>query len=686
MTMKTDTTTKWIPFAPTFAKATKAGKHFRDIAEALRKFNSVEKNTDCHEALEQERKNIISSYKSHQYKNKEYRKFTSAVNVLVDLVKQGWKVRIREGQVQLGRPTHQIGDATTRSLIRMQLLAERNEQLRKESVQAFVRSMEAKRFHQDSFVSIFSLIRDGRDLANQLSSLVRLNNDRDRLAGLSKCIQPYIQFVNGDERCKFTGLRLADIWRYFRYTWTNPYKSIPGRSIMILVRDAAATFHTVIGIASLSSAPVGMSARDSHLGWTADTVLKKLRQAKSTRHAQWLVNVVGNAIDEIYKTDLLEENTITLDDVKHPSEGVIEKLVESSQKDREKHYRFMQSGDYTKVEGSDNLQDDHWEKQAKTSLFRSKRESELANLLKSRLELRRYFAGKPTKENLRVFVKSKGCRDVLAKIVRKAKADRIGTIVAELTVCGAVPPYNEILGGKLVAMLVTSPEVGNENKRRYGKQPSIIASSMAGRPVVRPPELAFIGTTSLFGQRPNQYDRISVPCNPVVEGSKNVIRYKYLGRTKGIGTFHFSEHTVKELSTLVSQGKQGQRVHSVFGEGVNPRMRKIRDGLDALGVSSDEILTHGAPRIVYGVDLISNLTEYVLGIQKKPKYYLPRQSARHASNRISLWWLERWVCRRIERKDILDKIARHTLVHPIRHRARVELPQAEAEQGLLFGE
>jgi hypothetical protein len=684
--MKTGTTAKWIPFAPTFAKAAKAGKHFRDIAKALRKFNSVEKNTDRHETLERERKNIMSSYKSHHLANEECRKFTSAVNVLVDLVKQGWKVRIREGQVQLGRPTHQIGDATTRSLIRMQLLAERNEQLRKESVQAFVRFMEAKRFHQDGFVSIFSLIRDGRDLANQLSSLVHLSDHADRLAGLSNCIQPYIQFVNGDERCKFTGLRLADIWRYFRYTWANPYKSIPGRSIMILVRDAATPFHTVIGIASLSSAPVGMSVRDSHLGWTADTVLKELRQNKSTRFVQWPVGVVDNAIHEIYKADLFEENAIALDDVEHPTEDLIQRLSEASQEDREKHYRFMQSGDYTKVEATENLQDEHWEKQARTNLFRSKRESELANLLKLRLALRQHFAGKPTKENLSAFVKSKGCRDVLAKVVRKAKADRVGTIMAELTVCGAVPPYSEILGGKLVAMLVTSPETGNEYKRRYRKQPSIIASSMAGRPVVRPPELVFISTTSLFGQRPNQYDRISVPCNLVVDGSKNAIRYKYLGRTKGVGTFHFSEHTVKELSTLVSQGKQGRRVHSVFGEGVNPRMRKIRDGLDALGVSSDEILTHGAPRIVYGVDLISNLTEYILGIQKKPKYYLPRQSARHASNRISLWWLERWVCRKIERKDVLDKIARHTLVHPIRHRARVELPQAETEQGLLFGE
>jgi hypothetical protein len=65
-----------------------------------------------------------------------------------------------------------------------------------------------------------------------------------------------------------------------------------------------------------------------------------------------------------------------------------------------------------------------------------------------------------------------------------------------------VPPYNELLGGKLVAMLMTSPEVVLEYRRRYGGIPSVIASSMAGRPVVRPADLVFLGTTSLYDQRP----------------------------------------------------------------------------------------------------------------------------------------------------------------------------------------
>jgi len=113
-------------------------------------------------------------------------------------------------------------------------------------------------------------------------------------------------------------------------------------------------------------------------------------------------------------------------------------------------------------------------------------------------------------------------------------------------------------------------------------------------------------------------------------------------------------------------------------------MQKIRDGLNALGLLSDEILTDGTPRIVYGVNLVSNVTDYILGISKKAKYYLPRRDAQHISQKISSWWLERWVRGRVKRNDTLEKIARHTLVHPIRHGGRVELPRADIEQELLF--
>jgi hypothetical protein len=47
-------------------------------------------------------------------------------------------------------------------------------------------------------------------------------------------------------------------------------------------------------------------------------------------------------------------------------------------------------------------------------------------------------------------------------------------------------------------------------------------------------------------------------------------------------------------------------VNSIFGEGVNPLMRKIRDGLTKVGFPTDELLRHGNSRVVYCLPLAEN--------------------------------------------------------------------------------
>ncbi len=231
-----------------------------------------------------------------------------------------------------------------------------------------------------------------------------------------------------------------------------------------------------------------------------------------------------------------------------------------------------------------------------------------------------------------------------------------------------------------------------EYRRRYGGTPSVIASSMAGRAVVRAADLVCLGTTSLYGVRPSQYDRINVEWGgsprrrgdtEEVTEKRGGIRYEYLGRTAGLGTFQFGEQTVAELAVLLAQSKGGQRVNSVFGEGVNPRLRKLRDGFGELGLPADELLNHGAPRLVYGVELAENMREYLLGLARRPRYIVPQKDAAGARERIVKWWWERWARKRLERSETLGRIAGHTLVRPVRHGARVRLPRGEAEQGVL---
>jgi hypothetical protein len=268
-------------------------------------------------------------------------------------------------------------------------------------------------------------------------------------------------------------------------------------------------------------------------------------------------------------------------------------------------------------------------------------------------------------------------------VLKKAKADRIGIAVADITVCGAVQPYNAILGGKLVAMLAASPEVVLGYRRRYSAAESEIASSVAGRSIIRQPTLVLLGTTSLYGVGSSQYNRIKIPCDRIGGSSDEAIRYEELGHSEAFGTSQYSEETVDALVNVVQQSDHGQRVNSIFGEGISPKLRKIRQGLDLLGMSSDLLLRHHRRRVVYGVSLVRNLREYLLDMERNPSYLAPVEDGPAATARIAAWWRERWLRHRIASEDVLAEVARHTLVRPVRHGARVVVPPP-TDQQLLF--
>jgi len=153
----------------------------------------------------------------------------------------------------------------------------------------------------------------------------------------------------------------------------------------------------------------------------------------------------------------------------------------------------------------------------------------------------------------------------------------------------------------------------------------------------------------------------------------------------GYGSFHLSSHTVDVMNILLGRVSGGRRVNSIFGEGVNPHMRKIREALDLIGMPSDEVLMHGNKLIVYGVALASNLHDYFLGLDKAPKFLLPQNNARSVSQQLVSFWRTRWLNARIDRTEVLEQVAENTVDFPVTHGARVTLPlEAWDEQIALF--
>jgi hypothetical protein len=611
----------------------------------------------------------------------------AAVLVLADLIAHGWLCRrVGEGGVEVAAPHSSSDLSLERERVRRQLHVERNRQLQTPSVRAFIASMERRRLHRGRWISIYSLMRDGADLAESLRHH-RHSPVPEVISGLSSVIRPYLQLAQSDEICEHTGLRLIDVWRYFRHTWATPYRSVPGRSLMLLVRDAAVELHPIIGIAALASSAVQIGVRDDWIGWTPESFVDALRRAGTDRHLGWLQRLIDDGLAGIYQDDLLDPaiSPLTRQLIASPTHDLIGWLESYARVQRDQHQRLADAVDHKRAASAlDDRSPDRWRSEAEKPLFRSKRAETLAMLLRAR---RAMCSGGAvlTPESLRALLGSPDARQAIQSLVRRAKAERVGIEMADISVCGAIPPYSTLLGGKLVAMLLLSSEVVAAYRDRYSHAESVIASSLAGRPVVRPPHLVFLGTTSLYGTEPTQYTRLHVPCELVDGLPGEVVRYRLLGKTEGYGTLQFSLETVDALSTLLSQSDGGQRVHSIFGEGVNPRLRKIREGLEYLGLPADALLTHGSPRLVYGVALARNFREYLLGLDAKPDYFIPLNDPARSTDRIARWWVERWLLRRIQRDDVLVDAATHRTTYPVHHGARVRVP-ADVSQLSLFGD
>ena len=593
------------------------------------------------------------------------------VNVLCDLRAQGWTLRLTPRKILALAPTNGVDAIEERARVRAAHLIERDAQLRQPSVRRFIAEMECRRLHNGEWHSIFSLMCDGRDLAQRLSaasSLVAAASE----ATPRRAIDPYLQVARAGTICKLTGLDLFDVWRYFRHTWTTNYQSTPGRKIFFLVRDRAAVNHPVVAIAALGSPIVQLSVRDHWIGWTPEQLIETMRVGSRRSWMRWLNSSLERLLKDVYTKDLIKGRVIAKRSLRHPTAGDIAKLRAVATDERRIHRLYPEQQEH---KAAGRRQVTAWPRQAKTHLFRSKRASTLADLLGARMQIQKAQLAIGNSESWTQALATEGFKRAVATVLRQTKAAHVGVEVMDITVCGAIAPYNHLLGGKLVSLLMASPEVRAEYVRRYKTSPSIIASSMAGRAVVRPPRLVLLGTTSLYGIAPSQYNRLKMPAAIGGRSGTATLSYECLGRTAGYGSYHFSRDTLTALEPLLGRLQRGRPVNSIFGEGVNPKLRKVRAALDAVGLPSNLLLQHGSPRLVYGIALAANFREVLLGVQSRPSYLIPDR--RDAADRIVDFWCERWLSRRIESGDVLAAVASHSLAVPIRHGARVVLPDSD---------
>ena len=592
---------------------------------------------------------------------------------------------------------------------------ERRAQFDDDSVREFIREMETPSRQHGKQVDVTDLIVGGPELYDDLQQYQEL--DRETIIEeLNSEVQPYVQVAERGVEDEHTGLDLHNIWRYFRYTWLTPNNSVPGRNINFLVRDAAREHHPVMGIASLASSMMNLKKRDQYLGWRIDSVRKELEQKtreveyeeplpkeertpnkkkrtvtrtkeleteeewekRVSEYCSMLRDATEHAIDESIENvrfdDFIERyEDLDKSDFESASDTAMHRL---NQLEGLGQYIFKQrpplidevdnpenhdnvfdpseygltAADLEDVDIKDNDPDklNSWKEKSETALFVKKRARNLQKLLRDR----EYFLSndiEDDREFIETALETEDGERALRTALKEIKKRRVGAGMMNIQVCGAIPPYNHILGGKLVAMAITGPEVINAYREKYEGYKSKIASAMKGEPVIKNNELVFLDTTGLFKVGSAQYDRVRVPA------PNGEIEYEEVGTTEGYGSVQFGPPTRKRLSQVTELLEDRKAVKGRFGEGIAPKMRKIRRGLENMDLDGD-LLKHESPRIIYAVQLANNFREFLFGISDEPDYFWPFDEPSAEQESIYDHWKSRWVSKRVQKDSVLNDI------------------------------
>jgi Domain of unknown function (DUF4338) len=173
----------------------------------------------------------------------------------------------------------------------------------------------------------------------------------------------------------------------------------------------------------------------------------------------------------------------------------------------------------------------------------------------------------------------------------------------DANVLGAVPPYNALLGGKLIAALVGTKEVRDAFAEKYSGVRGVISGE------VKPATLVMVTTASALG-RSSVYNRLRL---------REYRLFQSVGYTSGWGHFHIPNRLFASMRDyLETQGHPYANNHQ-YGDGPNWRLRAVRECLRMLGLNTDW-LHHGIAREVFACELAKNARSFLAGRSKRPRY------------------------------------------------------------------
>ena len=212
-------------------------------------------------------------------------------------------------------------------------------------------------------------------------------------------------------------------------------------------------------------------------------------------------------------------------------------------------------------------------------------------------------------------------------------------------VAGALPPYSQLLGGKLVTALAASSELGQHFRGRYGSTAGTISGSR------KDAHLSLVTFTSALG-RSSLYNRVRLLDSDGVP----VVDLRRLGYTHGYGHFQIAEEHFQQLKALV-ESTDRRDWSAEMGTGPNWRIRVIRAGLRELGIDGDAVLQHGIRREIFAMPVADNALPFLRGEDPAPDFSLQR-----SVEEISQLAVARWIVPRARRRPEYSGVSRQSVV------------------------
>jgi hypothetical protein len=214
-------------------------------------------------------------------------------------------------------------------------------------------------------------------------------------------------------------------------------------------------------------------------------------------------------------------------------------------------------------------------------------------------------------------------RDALIGWNSEQREQRLVNIM-DAFVLGAVPPYNMLLGGKMVACLVRSHEVVKHFRDRYGDSEGLISGQQ------KKARLVAVTTSSSLG-RSSIYNRLRLD---------GVSYFSPIGFTGGWGHFHVGQELFEDMRKYLKLRRHPYAYGYEYGDGPNWRMRTIRATLDLLGFDAD-MLRHGINREVFLCNVADNAGRILRGESHRPLYGSLKTVAQVGELATSRWMLPR---------------------------------------------